>query len=199
MALLTTLKTKTAEKHLALEAQMDMTRHFRSKDEYRRLLERFYTLYVPLEDRLSGAVDWQKEGLDFESRRKASWIKEDLEVLGLGSEDIENLPQCPDLPEVNGLAEAVGCLYVLEVATLGGQVITKLLRQHLPVTPESGGRFFAGYGAKTLPNWRVFGEWAEACSVRDLALEPQAATAAQSTFDSFARWFDQPTQPCPNL
>ncbi|MEN3942817.1 biliverdin-producing heme oxygenase [Prosthecobacter sp. SYSU 5D2] len=199
MALLTTLKTKTAEKHLALEAQMDITRHFKTRDDYRHLLERFYTLYAPLEARLAEAVDWQQAGFDFDDRRKTPWLVEDLAHLGAEPQEGLDLAECQTLPQVSGLANAIGCLYVLEGSTLGGQVISRLLQQHLPITLENGGRFFAGYGAKTLPNWRLFGEWAEACSTRDPAIEPLAAAAAQSTFDTFARWFHQPHSSCPTL
>ena len=199
MALLTTLKSTTAEKHLALEAQMDISRHFKTQEDYRLLLERFYTLYAPLEARLASVVDWKDEGLDFDVRRKTPLLMEDLDWAGLDGQEIKNLRECDDLPKVTCLGEGIGCLYVLEGSTLGGLVITKMLQQRLPVTPEQGGRYFAGYGVKTLPNWRLFGEWAEACAARDPTIEPQAVAAAQDTFDAFARWFDRPNHSCPNL
>ena len=48
-----------------------------------------------------------------------------------------------DLPDLQGVQEALGCLYVVEGSTLGGQVIARHLRQTLGVDPRCGGSFFA--------------------------------------------------------
>ncbi len=189
MGLLTTLKTQTATAHAALEAQLDITRHFQTLDGYRSLLERFFTLYEPLEACLGLAVDWQEQGWDFESRRKTAWLRQDLAALGLTPADIQGLLRCSPLPAIQDLGAAIGCLYVLEGSTLGGQVITKLLQEKLPVTPETGGQFFAGYQDQNVPRWREFGTWVEGCYAADPALETTAVVAACETFDCFARWF----------
>lgn len=190
MSFLTELKTQTAEQHAALEAQMQIIRHFETKGSYLKLLERFFTLYEPLELRLEKAAAWSQAEWDFEARRKTSWLREDLQALGLSAQDIVALPRCADLPEVAGLAEAVGCLYVLEGSTLGGQVITRLLNQRLPISPQTGGMFFAGYQNETVPKWRQFGGWAEAWAGKNPDQTSRAVDAARKTFDSFARWFN---------
>ena len=53
------------------------------------------------------------------------------------------------IPTPNSDSLAFGCLYVMEGATLGGQVIGRHVRQTLGVTPETGGRFHAAYGDRT--------------------------------------------------
>lgn len=190
MSFLNELKTQTAEQHAALETHMDIVRHFETKGSYLKLLERFFTLYGPLEQRLEKAADWSQTGWDFEARLKTPWLREDLQALGLSEQDIVALPRCTDLPEVADLAEAVGCLYVLEGSTLGGQVITRLLNQHLPISPQTGGMFFAGYQNETVSKWRQFGGWAESWASKNPDQTSRAIDAARKTFDSFARWFN---------
>jgi heme oxygenase len=187
MAFLNTLKTQTADQHTALEAQMDLSRHFNSEQSYRCLLIGFYRVYAPLEVRLGKAVNWQELGWDFEGRKKTPWLVEDLISLGMSQEEVDALPISQDLPEITSLAQALGCLYVLEGSTLGGQFITKVLQKSLPITSSLGGRFFAGYREQTLPQWRAFGQWAEAQATLDPSLEAKAVVTAQQTFDSFAK------------
>ncbi|GAA5142351.1 biliverdin-producing heme oxygenase [Prosthecobacter algae] len=188
MAFLHLLKTQTAEVHAALETQLDIVRHFESRTSYLKLLEGFFTLYEPLEQRLATAMDWSAEGWDYEGRRKTPWLVEDLAALGLVPQDVAALSRCVDLPDIHCPAAAVGCLYVLEGSTLGGQVITRLLGQHLDIPPDQGGSFFAGYGPETVGRWREFGTWAEAWSTRHPQDHPAAVQAARQTFDVFARW-----------
>lgn len=166
---------------------MDLSRHFSSEQNYHHLLIGFYRVYAPLEDRLEKAVNWQERGWDFEGRKKTPWLEDDLLALGMSHEEIKALPLTKDLPEITSLAEALGCLYVLEGSTLGGQFITKVLQKNLPITASAGGRFFAGYQEQTMPQWREFGQWAETQATLDPNLESRAVVAAQQTFDSFAR------------
>lgn len=168
---------------------MDIMRHFQSKEEYRELLKRFYGLYQPLERKLADSADWETEGLDFGRREKTPWLEQDLRVLGLADDDIAGLPRCENLPLLSGLASAAGCLYVLEGATLGGQVISRFLSQQLGVSPVTGGQFFSGYGVETGSRWKAFGIWAESACGGDAVCEETAGQAAEDTFDSFIRWF----------
>lgn len=189
MPLLPELKNQTADCHAALEKQMDIGRHFQDRVAYTQLLEKFLGLYDPLEQQLSGRSNWQEQGWNFESRRKTGWLHDDLSSLGLSEDEQASLPRCTDLPELANAAQAVGCLYVLEGSTLGGQVISRLLKRELDVEPQNGGRFFSGYGEDTGPHWRQFGQWAEAWADRNPGREQEAVLGARKTFDCFARWF----------
>ncbi len=78
---------------------------------------------------------------------------------------------------------ALGCLYVLEGATLGGQVISRHLAK-LGIGPENGGRFFNGYGARTGEMWKSFQTSATAyCVTHDQISE--AVDGAKWTFERF--------------
>ena len=52
--------------------------------------------------------------------------------------------------------EGLGALYVIEGATLGGQVITRYIQSALKIDATNGGRFFAAYGDRTGLLWRDF-------------------------------------------
>lgn len=190
MSFLQLLKTQTTEQHVALENQLDIGERFKTREDYIKLLERFFTLYAPLEKELEQAADWQQLGWDFEARRKTPWLENDLTALGLSAQDVSALPNCTDLPALTETAQAIGCLYVLEGSTLGGQVITRLLKDSLHISPEEGGRFFAGYREQTVPNWRQFGAWAEGWAAENPDLQPLAVDAARKTFVSFSRWLN---------
>lgn len=190
MTLLQLLKTQTTTEHIALEDQLDIVACFRSRETYTELLKRFFTFYEPLEQALISAADWEKLGWDFDSRRKTPWLQADLAVLGVPTQELSTLPFCADLPPMSETAQVIGCLYVIEGSTLGGQVITKLLQQSLNIQPEDGGCFFAGYRDLTGPKWKQFGAWAESWASEHPGQQVEAVEAARKTFVSFSKWFN---------
>lgn len=190
MSLLAALKSETAQQHTALEDGLELFKRAATVEGYLKVVEKFYTLYRPLEERLAGAADWHALGWDFADREKTGWLLADMQALGLSSVEVERLPLCEDIPVLDSLGAAVGCLYVLEGSTLGGQFISKRLQQTLAITPETGGRFFSGYGAETGAKWRRFGEWAEALAAKDPGLQPAAVATAKETFNCFSCWFE---------
>lgn len=189
MSLLAALKTETTPQHLALENGLDLFKRASTEEGYRELIEGFYGLYEPLEKELAERADWAALNWDFEGRQKTGWLEDDLHAIGLSETDILMLPLAADLPALDSLGAVVGCLYVLEGSTLGGQVISRRLRESLDITPENGGRFFTGYAEQTGLHWRRFMEWGETLATQDPALQTEAVASAKSTFDCFARWF----------
>jgi heme oxygenase (biliverdin-IX-beta and delta-forming) len=49
-----------------------------------------------------------------------------------------------------------GCLYVLEGSALGGQIISKRVKQTLGVGSATGGAYFLGLGRQTASHWSDF-------------------------------------------
>lgn len=190
MPLLPALKSETAEQHAALENGLDLFNRAATTEGYLELVKKFYAIYRPMERRLADSMDWAQAGWDFEARLKTGWLEQDLQALGMSPEQIQNIPLCAYVPPVENLGQAIGCLYVLEGSTLGGQFISKRLRETLGITPETGGQFFSGYGSDTSAQWKRFGAWAEGLVAGDPSLQPVAVDTAKATFDSFFRWFD---------
>ena len=179
------LRAETRAEHTAIEGALGLMRDDLTLADYQRLLEQYHAFYAPIEARLACVLPSAKLGLDFETRRKLHWLRADLDVLGGWPAD--TLIDCNALPTLRTPAQAVGCLYVLEGATLGGQVIGRHVRRTLGLTPVSGARFFHGNGARTAQMWLAF-----RAALQGFAANPATADAvvesANATFGSLRRW-----------
>ncbi|MFN0279425.1 MAG: biliverdin-producing heme oxygenase [Pyrinomonadaceae bacterium] len=179
------LKEATSKQHEELEDTVDIMNRMFSREDYRNLLEKFRRFYAAIEPKIA-AVDLERFGMDFEKRRKTALLENDLKSLDDSQNADHNASEFIDLPNLSTPSRAFGSLYVLEGATLGGQVITRHLKQHLDITPENGGMFFNSYGAEVGPMWKSFAEtitrFAEETDDDDSIVE-----AARETFDSFRR------------
>ena len=179
------LRSETRPHHDAIEGTLDLTSESLGRDAYRRTLERFYGFYRPLEAGLWAAGGWLERGLDITERSKTPLLEADLRALGAG--DPAGLPVCTDLPPHATVAAAFGCLYVLEGATLGGQVISRSVQKAVGITPDTGGRCFHGYGDRTGPMWQAFRAALVAFAVT-LSDQNEIVSAAKDTFSKLHRW-----------
>jgi heme oxygenase (biliverdin-IX-beta and delta-forming) len=183
------LREATAEAHRRVEASMALTERCSDRASYSALLADLLGLYAPIEAGLA-AVEWGGLGIDVAQRAKAPWLRADLMALGHSSRDIAALPSATQLPSILCPADAFGVFYVLEGATLGGQLILRQIIPSLGVTENAGARFFASYGADVGERWRSFTAALTAygdCERRARAIE----RAALATFDSFLLWIDE--------
>ena len=189
-AILARLKRETAEQHARVEAMLPLLDAGLTRDAYRRVLAAFYGYHRPLEPALWSAPGLDALGLHAAERRKVPLLERDLRALGLDEAALAALPDCARLPDVGTLPQAVGCLYVLEGATLGGRVIERRLARTLGVNAARGGAFFASYGERVGPMWAAY----RAAAVRyaeEGGDEDAAVAAAVDTFASLARWLEE--------
>ena len=180
------LRRSTGDLHRRVEAAIALESRLASLDAYRTLLERYLGLYRPVEAALA-ALDWRLSGIDPLKRRKCAWLEADLRDLGHSSATLARVPPCARIPEIDTAAAGLGCLYVLEGATLGGRVILRRAGRTLGVHPGWGGRFFAGYGARTGPMWRDCVAALNTIEARSPAADA-AEAAARSLFLLFEEW-----------
>ena len=180
------LKRETDAEHRHLEAQLGLLDPGLEVDRYRRVLETFYGFYVPVEidvARLAASAG----PLGFPLRARAELIERDLQAVGLSPATLAALPLCSDRPELTCVEDLAGCLYVLEGACLGGQVLTPLLHRRLGVAKGSGAAFFAGDGDGTRARWSVVVAWLDGLP-RSGASTTKIIGAAKATFAAFGRW-----------
>lgn len=163
-SILSRLRQETRCEHEAVEQLLDMMATSLTRDGYCQRLVQFYGFYAPLEQALQArcqqlAGEAGAAALSPGTQRalaarlnKTAHLRQDLQYLGVMTED---LPLCRDLPPLGSQAELLGCLYVLEGATLGGRMITQHVRVTLGITPATGGSFFEGYGPDTGKMWQA--------------------------------------------
>jgi heme oxygenase (biliverdin-IX-beta and delta-forming) len=181
------LRTATAAVHLELERHLALLGPETSILRYTRIITLFYGFYRPVEAGLE-RLDARAPARDFPLRARTRLLERDLLALGLGVQTISELPTCHELPILAEPEHFVGCLYVLEGASLGGQVITRTLRERLDLADRSGLAFFAGDGAAaTVARWRSVLHWLDHINPSALRME-QIVASAHATFSSLLNW-----------
>ena len=140
-----------------LERDLNLLTCCKTLADYWQLIARVYGFYEPLEAGLSALLDWRAVPYDFQQRLKTPLLVRNLQALGLSETERAALPRCHDLPALAGFGSALGYLYVLEGATLGGQIIARHCNTAFQLTPENGLAFYHGYGPETGPRWKEFG------------------------------------------
>ncbi|WP_207426838.1 biliverdin-producing heme oxygenase [Pedobacter sp. SYSU D00535] len=182
MTLTYKLKEYTLESHQQLEKVLIQDlKSLTSISDYYLILRKFYGFIAPLEFQIEQFVDVQLLP-DFHIRRKASSLIEDIKSLNCS---VDNLSLSPHLPEISNKYQALGALYVIEGSTLGGQIISGMLKTKLGLTSK-GMTFFEGYGEHTAKMWDEFK------SVLDGSIEvsnhSEVVQVAENTFVEFKKW-----------
>jgi len=155
-------------------------------DSYTAVLKVYYGLYAPMEARLIAAADWPALDFAMGRRLKAPLLRADLAHLGVPEQGMATLPRCDFLPLVPKLPAAIGCMYVLEGATLGGQLIARHLQQTLGVDANGGAAFFNSYGPEVGPLWKAYKSFAEQ---HGAGHEDAVVASASAMFAALERWF----------
>ncbi|MNB74311.1 Heme oxygenase [compost metagenome] len=182
------LRAGTAELHIALEKRLPFFSDTLDTQAFVRLMQAYYGFYLPLENALLRS-DAIPADFDLTPRLKALTLRTDLHALGVSAEALQNLPQCEQLPVIDSSAACLGVLYVLEGATLGGQILRREISTRLGLEADNGAAFLDIYGAATGRRWRDFIEY---LGSRPMSAAERGAvvTAAQTTFSCFERWLE---------
>ncbi len=184
-SLLEALRKGTALLHVALEKRLPFFSERLDADGYQRLIQAYYGFYQPMEAALydSGLIP---DGFDQALRVKTPTLVSDLHALGLAP---DALPRCANLPPLDTPAACLGAMYVLEGATLGGQVLRREMQQRLGINAENGGAFLNVYGVETGRRWKDFLDYLGRIPL-DTPTRQHAVDAARSTFSCFEQWLD---------
>ncbi|WP_372828602.1 biliverdin-producing heme oxygenase [Polaromonas sp.] len=201
-SILSRLRLETRGEHDAVEQVLDLMGGSLTHQSYRQRLEQFYGFYAPLEKALQSHG---KSPPDIADRphgaykpplseaissalaarlNKTAHLQQDLHHFGVLT---DGLLLCRDLPPLGTQAEVLGCLYVMEGATLGGRMITQHVRATLGITPMTGGCFFEGYGDDTGRMWQGMRQLLVSGST-DTQAENSIVTNAITTFARLRGW-----------
>ncbi|WP_411281579.1 biliverdin-producing heme oxygenase [Gemmatimonas sp.] len=185
---LAALKSATQHEHDALDAALDLLHPALGSAAYRHHLEAFFGFYAPMESALAAIGGWLENDIDLTARAKAALLRADL--ISLGVEAPDALPMCQTLAPLPNLAAAFGSLYVLEGASLGGQIISRHVEKQFGYTATHGAKFFNGYGARTGEMWMTFRRSVDAYGVEH-GPHDQMIAGALATFVTFRQWCEQ--------
>ena len=197
-SILTRLRVETRGEHDAVERVLDLMGAALTREAYRLRLEQFYGFYGPLEAALQSRCarkveDVEESNLSGATRSalasrltKTAHLRQDLYHLGVMTDD---LPLCRHLPMLTTQAEILGCLYVVEGATLGGRLITQHIQATLAITPTTGGGFFEGYAGETGKMWQAMRHLLVSCAL-DTQTEDAMVANAIATFACLRGWCD---------
>ncbi len=175
------LKQETKLYHEQLEANpysLAMSDGTLTLEMYSEMLQRFYGFYRPIEARLQ-----QFAPIDIHARLKTPLLEQDLRALGYA---VETVALCDAIPQIDTPHRALGSLYVLEGATLGGQIISRQLKR-FELNPTNGASFFNSYGERVGDMWKAFSAAANAYGETH-GHEDEIVAAACDTFVTFERW-----------
>lgn len=191
--LLQRLKIETRPLHERAERAVRLLEPGLTLEHYRHHLEALYGFYAPLEAELASSFAGLVPELRAEQRWKLPLLLQDLRALGHDAASLARLPRTTALPPLPGLPEALGCFYVLEGATLGGQLILRHLQRHFAGIPAGDFAFFRAYGEEVGPMWRAFGQALTQASSQEASeiFDARVVQGAQDTFEAFERWLLQ--------
>ena len=184
-SVLSQLRADTQTLHVALEKRLPFFSESLDIERYKNLLAAYYGFYQALESRLlnSGIP----AGFDLPARLKTPALRQDLHALGIS---IESVPLCDSLPSLSSPANALGVLYVLEGATLGGNVLRKKMSLRLNLDAGNGCAFLYVYGEATGQQWQAFLDFLGSVPL-DAQARDEAVQAACSTFSCFEQWLER--------
>ncbi|RYD33243.1 MAG: biliverdin-producing heme oxygenase [Verrucomicrobiaceae bacterium] len=178
------LRKSTQAIHEEMEQRLPLGRPDLSRETYRDLVKRFHGFIIPLEKQLLKSPGMTGSDFNYQERLKQPALEADAMALGLEGET--QLASPAELPPLENQEQVFGCLYVIEGSTLGGQVISRSLREHLDIHPENGGAYFSGYGPLTGPRWKEF--LSKLAEVADGADTQAITDSAVATFEALNHW-----------
>lgn len=182
------LKNQTSVNHLLLEKKLiSFMKSIRTESDYARFLALFYGYFGALELSINNYLDVTKIP-DYEIRRKTKALKTDLIRL---NHDNFKFAAIDLLPVIKNHLQSLGALYVIEGSTLGGKIISKMIKGQLQ-TELLAITFFTGYGDESVNMWNSFKQ------ILDKITQPDEIAvivdSANATFQKFSHWFDSNEQ-----
>jgi heme oxygenase (biliverdin-IX-beta and delta-forming) len=181
------LKSHTVHRHDRVEALMPFFKSTFSLEEYACTLGMFLGFFEPLEQWLAAITRWQSVDVDLASRCRTYRLRIDLRALGFFDDDIGRIPRAKSLPTLPNVYHGLGCLYVLEGSTLGGQVIERELTRRFGIDATCGTSFFHSYAVDVGKTWEEFCT-SVSTHVNDPMKAKAALISAEETFTSLESW-----------
>jgi heme oxygenase len=127
------LRERTRVAHADCERAFALDRRLADRAAYGALLVLLRDFYLPVENALATVVGWDRltPAINIRSRRRAELIETDLAALDGTVAAGRPAATGAQFPALGSMAEALGCLYVIEGSALGGRIIARRVRTAL--------------------------------------------------------------------
>ncbi len=153
-----------------------------SLSDYAGCLSRFYTVFEPVEHWLAQFREWPALGIDIAAQCRVPYLLADLAALGFDAEGLEVM----EVPKPASFAAALGALYVLERAALGGKVFLRQIEPRLGRDIAGAVAFFGGAGRGAQLSWPAFKARLDIFGTKRPGAQAQVIGGAVETFRHFA-------------
>ncbi|MGN6109300.1 MAG: hypothetical protein ACTHU0_29605, partial [Kofleriaceae bacterium] len=105
------LDGETRSHHADADAELErLFSPHASSSHYLQFLTRAYGFEAPLEATLAMTPNLDLM-IDLRERKRAGLLAQDLLALGLRPQEVSEVPQCLEVPQFSGAAEALGWMY----------------------------------------------------------------------------------------
>ncbi|MVN23267.1 biliverdin-producing heme oxygenase [Mucilaginibacter arboris] len=153
------LKQATSKQHHDLEQLMLVDKIMNgtlSAEEYQKILQTNYIIHACFEQQLFESLDQNLQNeLNINNRIKLPALLKDLQELDIDAPETEF--NSKNLILIGSNAAVLGAMYVLEGATLGGNVIVKKLKVNANLQKFNlGFHYYQVYAASLITNWKNF-------------------------------------------
>jgi len=146
------LKSETRDSHERTESLMfssEIMNGSLTLSDYKLLIQTLLDFHFSFEDNVHSLVrQVLPKSFDLGKRKKLPALQHDANILKLGAHHINYSD--------TSSWKAVGWLYVMEGASLGGQVIMRKILANHAIAETGAYRFYEGYGNQTGPYWLSF-------------------------------------------
>jgi heme oxygenase len=174
------LRFAVADLHEALEALVGDAGAAWTLADYTAWLRMFHDILGPFEQDCARHHAFAGIGVELAKRRRLPLVRRDLLRLGA-----RPAPTPPAAPVYTGFAEALGALYVVEGATLGGRMILSKLSPQLREVIGEATAFLAGYGAETGGLWNDLKAALDRYGAEHPDERPRVVAGARRMFERF--------------
>lgn len=175
---------KKATRQLHAEAEAVVIRRLkgiRTRTDYLDLLTAFLQFFVSVEE-LTNRFITVDVLPDKQARRRSSLL------IGELAGATQTIPEIHFLPAINDQAQAFGAMYVLEGSTLGGKIISRMMKENLTLQLSTSDLFFFNiYGDQTQEMWNTFTTQMNRLLISNPDIET-AVAAAKDTFSKMKTW-----------
>jgi heme oxygenase len=178
------LREATQDAHRRTDDAMRRGNWLSSPSSYAAFLDRtlrFHRIVEAAVAPVAPAID----GLDYAQRRRSPLLESDLAALAsagvIPSPEAVRSEWTPPLL-IPGPGAALGCLYVVEGATLGATVLARWIEQHLGYDRGFGASSFVPRPDGTMSRWRAFGALVDNWAASVPEDRPVMVAAARTTF-----------------